>query len=103
MGEVLANSATLFKEGFDRCGHFGGLGVKAEILVDAPGEVEDRLQERTTRRKRLVGVECKLRLGGDTDGVEDELISVRSLRAMFGGHCVSHRFPGWRVGKDRVC
>src|ERR1700722_17976864 len=102
MGEILANSATLFKEGFDGCGDFGGLGVKAEILVDARGEAEDRLQQGTSRRKRLASVGCQVWLRGDTEGVEDELIRVCSLRAMVGGYGVSHYYPGGRLGEDRV-
>src|SRR5580704_1779370 len=76
MGKVLANSAAFFKEGFDRCGHLGRLGVKAEILIDAGGEIENCLEQRAFVGKRFAGVGGQIGLGGDTDGVKDELVSL---------------------------
>src|SRR5579859_1419768 len=39
MRKVLAHSAALFEEGGDGRSHFGCLGIEAEILVDARGQV----------------------------------------------------------------
>ena len=96
MREVLANPTPLFEEGLDRRGHLGRLGVKAEVLMDAGGEIEDRLEQRPSRSKGNLGVGGQLRLGGDADRIEDELVSVQPLLAVIARHGVAHRLPGWR-------
>ena len=49
MREILADAAALFEEGLDRRGDFGGLGIETEVLMDAAGEIEDRLEQRPAR------------------------------------------------------
>ena len=45
--------------------------------MDAGGEIESRLQERTSRRKGLGGIGGQFRFGGDAERVEDELEAFR--------------------------
>src|ERR1035438_4707559 len=56
MREILAHAAALFEKGLDRSGDFGGLLVKAEILVDSAREIENRREQRTSRGKRLARI-----------------------------------------------
>src|SRR5271157_1412302 len=48
MSEILAHAAALFEKGLHGGGDFGGLLVKAEILVDSAREIENRCEQRTS-------------------------------------------------------
>ena len=100
MREVLADATALFEEGFDRSGDFGGFGVKAKVLVNAGGQIEDRLEQWTALGKRRPGVRRERRLGGNTGGVENELVRFQTFGGVIAGQCVADRFPRCRVGED---
>jgi hypothetical protein len=97
MCEILAHAAPLFEEGLHRRGDLRGLLVKAEILVDSAGEIEDRRQQWTCRRKRLARISGEFRTGPHALGIENELPGVQDFAGGLGsvaGQRLPHGLPG---------
>jgi len=101
--EILAHAAALFEKGLDRGGDFGGLLVKAKILVNSAREIENRREQRTTRGERLARIGGQLRTGPHALGIENELPRVQDLVAGVAGQRFAHGLPGRRRGEVRRC
>src|ERR1039457_3740333 len=101
MSEVLAHAAALFEKRLDGGRDFGGLLVKAEILVDSAGEIENRREQRTSFAKRLARIAGQFRTGPHAWGIENELPGVQDLVATVAGQRPPHGLPGRRSGKVR--
>ncbi len=103
MSEILAHPAAFFEKSLDGRGDFGGLLVETEILVNPPGEIEHRREQRTSRGKRLARIGGQLRTGSHALGIEDELPRVQDLVAGIASQRFADGLPGRRRGKVRRC
>ena len=61
LSEILANTATMFKNLLQRSGHRRRKGIKFKILMKARHQLECSVQEEPSRRKRLCCVLTELR------------------------------------------
>src|ERR1035438_2753924 len=96
MSEVLAYAAAFLEECLDRSSDLRGFGIEAKILVDSSREIANRLEQRTSWKKRISRVSCQIRICADTFGIENELVGVENFHATVAIERPRHGLPARR-------
>src|ERR1035438_7395458 len=103
MRKILADAAPFAKHLIGGCADIRHFSVKAKVVVNARGQVEKSIQQRTLRRKRLKCIGCKFRACLDSRRFETELIGFQSSGALIAGKKPRGLFPRKRAPRRRCC